>query len=699
MEEIKTIGGYQLPRGPDGGHYTPIITQTAADTMTVEFRPSKAGMAAVEPVTVKLPVGSGDGSGQNVAVDATLTKSGQAADAKAVGDKLAELEDKIPEGGGTGATSYNALPDKPSINGVELSGNKTAEELGIGHPSDEQIAGAVAGWLDEHPEATTTVADKSITPGKTDFLVDRKPLEPEALTWETAGYNMIANVGYLDIRGVETITVVHTGAALRDVALALYTESQTQLQGFTVVSSTDNQQIHYSDSGVPTPITTLDIPALIGDTNAAFARIRVHQVTTNADSLFVYLGDPNAEPGFCWSDKYGPPKLPDGAITLRQTNFMEVYGQNLIDTSRFEVTGYSGELYEQVGANAYVFSPIDMSVHKAFYIRAYVGAYHQLEGVKIACYDAEGNFLNSDGSLVTATKLRGYSNIVAENNQVVSGGNTWVYRYDVDDSVASIRLAARIQNNSGFIAPAHLKSVVSSYEDILDLISPPELYWRRISPEWRDAILDATGSEPKTMVMIGDSLTNWGGGSDGQPGFLQIVHEKDGVITTNEGTAGAWWQLMPGETADGISTNGVGRVNAIIRDGRKYDLYCFMLGTNAGASTDTGETSADPSTLPGAMRYCLEKLKAYDPTGQILVCLPPQRAEGNDLQEKTNEVIAKIAAEYAVPTLDIYHRSGIVPNTKIPGIGYLQDGLHLAEPGCTVLGNLLAAEVKYLLCL
>lgn len=63
MEEIKTIGGHQLPRGADGGHYTPVVTQTAADTMTVEFQPSKAGMAAVEPVEIKLPVGSG--SGQN----------------------------------------------------------------------------------------------------------------------------------------------------------------------------------------------------------------------------------------------------------------------------------------------------------------------------------------------------------------------------------------------------------------------------------------------------------------------------------------------------------------------------------------------------------------------------------------------------------------------------------------------------------
>lgn len=66
MEEIKTIGGYQLPRGADGGHYTPVVTQPTADTMMVEFQPSKAGMPGVEPVEVKLPVGSGNGSGQNV---------------------------------------------------------------------------------------------------------------------------------------------------------------------------------------------------------------------------------------------------------------------------------------------------------------------------------------------------------------------------------------------------------------------------------------------------------------------------------------------------------------------------------------------------------------------------------------------------------------------------------------------------------
>ena len=58
------------------------------------------------------------------------------------------------------------MSNKPQINGVELSGNKTSADLGIGNPTDEYVATAVEAWLDEHPEATSTVADGSITEAK-----------------------------------------------------------------------------------------------------------------------------------------------------------------------------------------------------------------------------------------------------------------------------------------------------------------------------------------------------------------------------------------------------------------------------------------------------------------------------------------------------------------------------------------------------
>ena len=78
------------PEGEAGGYYTPSVTQPDANTMRLSFRPSKEGMTAVSETDITLPSG---GSG-SVAVDSTLTVSGQAADAKAVGDALAKKQDK-----------------------------------------------------------------------------------------------------------------------------------------------------------------------------------------------------------------------------------------------------------------------------------------------------------------------------------------------------------------------------------------------------------------------------------------------------------------------------------------------------------------------------------------------------------------------------------------------------------------------------
>ena len=46
-----------------------------------------------------------------------------------------ELLSPMREGGGTGTSDYNQLENKPQINGVELVGNKTTEELGINIPT------------------------------------------------------------------------------------------------------------------------------------------------------------------------------------------------------------------------------------------------------------------------------------------------------------------------------------------------------------------------------------------------------------------------------------------------------------------------------------------------------------------------------------------------------------------------------------
>lgn len=54
-------------------------------------------------------------------------------------------------GGSGGTDNYTALKNKPKINGVELSGNKTSADLGIGDPTDEQVSSAVNAYLEVNP--------------------------------------------------------------------------------------------------------------------------------------------------------------------------------------------------------------------------------------------------------------------------------------------------------------------------------------------------------------------------------------------------------------------------------------------------------------------------------------------------------------------------------------------------------------------
>ena len=90
LAQAKASGEFDGADGSDGGYYTPHVTQPDANTMRLSLSPSKEGMPAVAETDITLPSG---GSG-SVAVDSTLTVSGQAADAKAVGDALAKKQDK-----------------------------------------------------------------------------------------------------------------------------------------------------------------------------------------------------------------------------------------------------------------------------------------------------------------------------------------------------------------------------------------------------------------------------------------------------------------------------------------------------------------------------------------------------------------------------------------------------------------------------
>lgn len=387
--------------------------------------------------------------------------------------------------------------------------------------------------------------------------------------------------------------------------------------------------------------------------------------------------------------------IPNETITLDKTNFIKRTSGNLISVSSYTNSGYSGINFNEFGANINVFETyVDTSIIKELYYRIFrnnvVG--DVIINMTIACYDANKNFLykmnDTSGSYTSNFSTVRFLNvdkdsIIIEGTQVKVKG---IGKATIPNDVKYVKFG--IQGASPMIKGWYSYFLVSS-KDITDFDNPSNVTAEVIDEKFLNLVKKINQCHNgKSLAMIGDSLTNWGGGSD-IDGFLKIVHDRTGVLTTNLGLAGAHWQESEGQTYSGVQ-----RVKKIISDNLQYDFYVFLLGTNAGSITDTGETSLDTSTMSGAIRYCMENIINHSPMSNILVCLPPQRAEGNDNQKKVNEVIKSIVNSYSIPTLDLYNEGRIIPNTIVSENNTLSDGLHLSERGKYFLGNALASKIN-----
>lgn len=385
-------------------------------------------------------------------------------------------------------------------------------------------------------------------------------------------------------------------------------------------------------------------------------------------------------------------------VHKKEIHLFDTVKDKLIDMSKSVNTGYSGTNQSLYGSNKTLYGDlIDVTQDKTLYYKIPITNKVASTLCVFGCYDSDGNFLylSSNSDTISNNEVSHSYNL--DGLGVLDDGTTYY-------SIAYNEITFNDETAFAQLTDIRANGSYASYTDNLFVIGREPI--SSLTETWDEYCTDVNenfeknvkkvidNADTKTGVFVGDSLTNWGGGTDEVSGFLKVVHEKTGLITKNEGYAGAWWQ-----TGDDQTYCAVNRVNTIVSEGRKYDLYCFIMGTNAGSNTDTGETSADTTTMSGAIRYCMETLKAYHPTARILVCLPPQRVEGNENQAQVNEVIKSIAESYSVKTLDLYHHSGVVPNTVVSDSNYLSDGLHLGENGYTVIGDTLAAEIKYLLCL
>lgn len=207
----------------------------------------------------------------------------------------------------------------------------------------------------------------------------------------------------------------------------------------------------------------------------------------------------------------------------------------------------------------------------------------------------------------------------------------------------------------------------------------------------------------KRIALIGDSNTQYNGAA-----FKDYMESTYGCSFIPLGYAGATWETSGG--VDAIDNNAVGRVNSIIKnvDSDKliteYDAIVIMMGTNCSSVGSPTDTSADVSTMCGAVRYCLEKLCYYGRRIPIGVIIPftadynynENSRKDNVLPEKF-QYIKQIAEEFSVPTLDFYNSGRIIPDGQTPDgkSFYLGDVVHLGGNGIRQINRIMGKWIAY----
>lgn len=129
---------------------------------------------------------------------------------------LEERIETLEKAGGTGTapgipgtTDYNALENKPSINGVPLHGNKTAAQLGIIPTAAENTADLYV-W----EKLTGQPGNILLAPAESIIVSSKSNTDPTD-TWETRSYaeEAVAENGKLVLVSPKSVTVSSTSAA------------------------------------------------------------------------------------------------------------------------------------------------------------------------------------------------------------------------------------------------------------------------------------------------------------------------------------------------------------------------------------------------------------------------------------------------------------------------------------------------------
>lgn len=565
-------------------------------------------------------------------------------------------------------------------------------------PTDQQVQEAVDAWLEEHPEATTTVEDGSITKAK---LVAALSSEISQNTEDVADLKSALDaLGYTEEPGKNLFNPEEKkdGTVLNVVNGDEASNESYKTSGFIAVTAGKKYSVFTYNNGIVIPYvsriiayksdktflssigtlgyssTTLNY--VTAPENASYIRFSIENAYYELSNTLMFCEVTDAFPselvpytvykyldGYVQTDEFE-------AATHTLSNIEEIIEDNFVPVySEIEATRVRGKyiasngVISDIASQLYSVITVNVTPLASYKIsaRTYAGNYY------FAFYDANGNFISGQ----KAPAGQGTTSIVDVLASAPSNAATLSVTSDNDNNT--------VKGVSGYVDSASVPYTGKKWVVVGDSLTEVN---EATTKHYFDYITDASGIDTYNMGVGG---TGYSRGYDTSRAFYQRISN------------------CPVD-ADVVTIFGSGN-DANIEAQAKFNgkTWAEALGSYTDSTTDT---------ICGCVNITLDNFFGTHPTTPIGIIAPspwqsyPTTKLTNNWFEDYTNALKQICDYRGVPFLDLYHHSNLRPENEanrnacfyngasLDGNG---DGVHPNELGHKIIAPKIYEFVKTLL--
>lgn len=604
------------------------------------------------------------------------------------------------------------------VKSIDTSGKPTEWEAADlpsgGSVTDEQVNTAVSAWLTEHPEATTTVADGSITPDK---------LSNAEYLWQIFNpTEYLAGVSYALINTNNGVVSPHDSDTRYKVTPFIACDYDTYAISIPYAALGSSK---YDNIGVPCCydgdhafLGVATISDWVRDDKTASATFttvdgtRYIRFSTNSINMSTSWTEGHIETIVICKGGVVYPYYFVGKIAIwNRISIADSARDNTIDGKKLLDNSIEGVKFKDLSVTKDKIAEVSPeSIYGCDFKNLFNKELYDLAG-RVTTHYIRNGWLSNNGALRDAGDALGswvtlfipcfpnttYALYAFNDAGEITTGyfrNFISYRdktsEKVIEAVAVGEPVITTPADTYYICVTLTVNNQSSQQKIINRImlvkaeEPLATYYPyMVRPQWLKTDNFANGTQ---IICYGDSLT--------QNKYPAKLESLLGVLVTDAGVGG----------------NTIAQIyNRVGNYGTNYSIVTLMVGTNDNggqtscplgtvddeAATDDNATSTDTS-YAARLKRLLNKIKTTH-RGAVYVIMPPfQHAWGATTFESVATLMGEIAKQYKMPYLDIYHLCGWSGLDAEDKTLFMSDNTHENDLGAQRIAELLAGFIKQL---